>query len=394
MKFLPLILKHLRHSWIRTTSTILAIVACIFLFCTLQTILVAIDWGLHINNSTRLVVRNGVSLMYYVPITYKEKIRTIPGVKRVSTFNWLLGFFGSDTNPDWTKFFPNHAVDSEEYLAMYPEYILSAAEKQAFLEDRRGCIVGPDTAKKYNWKIGDIFQLRSQIFPEAGPFEFVIEGIYKVDNALYPGTHSGMMLFHYKYLDDAVHGNAQANTLVVEIENPARAGDIAKAIDQMFENSDRPTHTETENAFRAGFISMAGNLTLLLRTIGMAVIFTILLATANTMSMAVRERRKEIAILKTLGFGSGLVMALILIEALFLGASGGALGILLGQMTIKALPNFPMIGDALRQYPNPGLSLAVGAAGIGMAMLMGLAAGFVPALTAYRSRITDMLRTI
>jgi putative ABC transport system permease protein len=169
---------------------------------------------------------------------------------------------------------------------------------------------------------------------------------------------------------------------------------MSKKIDALFENSDAQTKTETEAAFRASFASMAGNLAMLLNGIGLAVTFTILLVTANTMSMAVRERRTEIGVLKTLGFGSTLVMGLILIESLVLGVLGGAVGLFLGRMMIGVLPYVPMVGDAVRAFPNLGLSPRVAGLGFGMAILLGLLAGFVPALLAYRSKITDSLRTV
>src|SRR5262245_33375804 len=178
------------------------------------------------------------------------------------------------------------------------------------------------------------------------------------------------------------------------IDDPSKAGSISRTIDDMFENADPPTRTETEAAFRAGFISMSGNLARLLRSIGLAVCFTILLVTANTMSMAVRDRQTEIAVLKTLGFTSRLVMGLVLGEALALGILGGGLGILLSRMAIRALPKMPFVGDAVAGFPNLGLTPEVTALGIVLALFLSLFAGFFPALGAYRSRIADSLRTV
>lgn len=394
MKFLPYVLKHLRRNWIRTLSTVAAMSVCIFLFCTLQTVIEAVNWGLKSANASRIITRHAVSLVYNMPVAYQDRIRQIPGVKQVAKSNWFYGFLGS--TPDFKNFFANFAVDPEEYLQIYPEYILTDEEKASFLADRRGCLVGPETAKKFNWKVGDTFQLESVIPPYrvGKPFEFVIRGIYKVDDVRYPGTDGRLMFFHHKYLMESTRDRAQVGTFNIEIDDPQKAASISKAIDSMFENSDRQTKTETEAAFRAGFVSLAGNLALLLNGIGIAVTFTILLVTANTMSMAVRERRTEIAVLKTLGFPSGLVMALILGEALTLGVLGGGLGLLLGAGMIKVLPSLPMVGDAVRQFPNLGLSSTVAALGFSIAVLLGLMAGLVPALQAYRSRITEMLRTV
>jgi len=169
---------------------------------------------------------------------------------------------------------------------------------------------------------------------------------------------------------------------------------VGKAIDALFENSDAQTLTETEGAFVAGFISLAGNLSLLLNLIGLAVTFTILLVTANTMSMAARERRVEVGVLKTLGFPGELVLALILAEALAIGVLGGGLGLLLGWFGIKALTALPMLGAALAGYPSLGLTPLVATLGMGIALLLGLLAGVVPAWLAYRASITEALRTV
>jgi len=394
MRFLPYVLKHLRHNWVRTGSTVIAMSVCIFLFCTLQSVLEAAQWGLKSSNASRLITRNAISLVYSMPVAYKERIKQVRGVRQVATAKWFFGFLGGG-QPDFKSFFPNFAVDPEEYLEIYPELILTAEERAAFLADRRGCVVGPDTAAKFGWKVGDSFQLTSLIFRGA-PYDFVIRGIYRVDPVRYPGTSGQTMLFQWKYLEEATRGAAaaQVGNFIESIDDPSQAGAVSKAIDTLFKNSDSRTKTETEAAFRASFLSLSGNLALLLNGIGLAVIFTILLVTGNTMSMAVRERRNEIGVLKTLGFGRRLVMGLILVEALALGILGGAVGLLFGSLMIKVLPRLPQIGDAVARFPNLGLSPAVAGLGFGIALLIGLLAGFVPALAAYRSKITDNLRTV
>lgn len=393
MKFLPYVLKHLRRNWIRTGSTVMAMAVCIFLFCTLQTIIAAVNYGLKSASASRLVTRHSISLVYNMPMAYKERIAAIPGVKRVAISNWFGGVMGLP--PDFTKFFANFAVEPEDYLAMYPEYVLDDAEKAAFFGDRRGAIIGPGLAERFGWSVGSTVQLESTIPPYriGKPFEFVIRGIYQLDDDRYPGTDGSLFFFHHKYLQEAT-GRASAGTFGIEVEDPEQAGAVAKAVDAFFENSDVRTKTETEAAFRAGFVSLAGNLALLLNGIGIAVTFTILLVTANTMSMAVRERRTEIAVLKTLGFGSGLVMALILVESLVLGVMGGGLGLVLGGLMIGVLPSLPLIGDVVRAFPNLGLQPTIALLGFAIAVFLGLAAGVVPALQAYRARITDTLRTV
>ncbi|SRR6266571_485795 len=393
MRYLPYILKHLRRSWIRTTSTVLAMSVCIFLFCTLRTFVEAVTWNLKSASATRLVTRHAVSLVFLLPIAYKERIAAVPGVRSVAMVNW---FGGSRRPNDFTDFFPNLAVEAEPYLAMHPEFLLSEDQTRAFLADLRGCIVGRRTAERFGWRIGDTFQLESFIpyYRVGHPFEFVVRGIFDTDLARFPGTDTTAMFFHFKYLHEATGERIGVGTFVIEIADPDRAPAVSRAVDALFENSDAQTKTETEAAFRASFVSMAGNLALLLNSIAFAVTFTILLVTANTMSMAVRERRTEIAVLKTLGFPSSLVMGLILAESAFLGLLGGGVGVLLGREMIRALPDLPFIGDAVRGFPNLGLSPTIAFLGLGTSVALGLMAGLVPALLAYRARITDMLRQV
>jgi putative ABC transport system permease protein len=312
-------------------------------------------------------------------------------VRRVAGANWFGGIY-----QDRKNFFPNFAIDAEPYLAIYPEYILPPDQKDAFLRDPRGAIVGRETANRFGWMVGDVIQMESTIPPYrvGKPFEFVIRGVYDSDPARYPGTNLQQLFFHYRYLYESTGRRVGVGSYVVEIDDPARAGAVSREVDALFENSTAQTKTETEAAFRASFIALIGNIALLLRVIGLATTFTILLVTANTMSMAVRERRKEIATLKTLGFPSAIVMGLVLGEAVLLGLLGGGLGLLMGDRFIHVLPRIPMVGDIFRGVADGGLSPELGALAFGLAVALGAAAGFFPALLAYRERITSALRQL
>ncbi len=391
MKYLPYILKHLRRNWIRTSSTIVGMAVCIFLFCTLQTVLAGIDASLQSAGASRLWTRHSVSLIFTLPLSYQERIAAVPGVRRVANATWFNGIYQDPKN-----FFANFAVDMREYLEIYPELQIPPDQKAALLADRRGCVIGRGLSEQFGWRIGDTVQLESTIPPYrvGRPFEFTVRAIYDADLVRNPGTDLKQFFFHYSYLYESTNRRTTAGTYVVEIDDPARAADVGKAIDALFENSDAQTKTETESAFVAGFISMAGNLSLLLNAIGLAVTFTILLVSANTMSMAVRERRTEIAVLKTLGFSGGLVMVLILAEALVLGVLGGALGLGLGSVTVHALTNAPMVGQLLIGVGQGGLPTHVAVLGMGVSVLIGFLAGVVPASVAYRSGITETLRQV
>jgi putative ABC transport system permease protein len=404
MKFLPYVLKHLRRNWLRTLSTALAMAVCIFLFCVLQTVIKAVNFSLESASASRLVTRHAVGIVFNLPQTYKEQIAAVDGVKRVARTSFFGGQLAAkheeaasssaSTGLDYSNFFANFAIDEDPYLDMYPEYLIKPEERKAFRDDLRGCVIGRDLANRFGWRIGDTFYLESFIPPyrrRSGPFEFVVRAIYDVDEVGHPGTDGRLMFFHYKYLYEGVQPRQLGvGTYVVEINDPTKAASVGQAIDALFENSDAQSKTETESAFRAGFISLAGNLAFLLNSIGLAVTFTILLVTANTMSMAVRERRTEIAVLKTLGFGSGQVMGLVVTEALLLGAAGGVLGIAGALLAISASNHAPeqtFLGIAeLELRPTVALS------GLGVALALGFAAGFLPAWGAYRARVTEMLR--
>ena len=391
MKFLPYILKHLKKNWIRTLSTIFAMALCIFLISSLQTLLKAFYGGLDNASTERLVTRNRVSLVFPLPLAYEARLAAIPGIKRVAKSNWFQGVRGADG--DMKDFFPNFAVEAEPYLAMYPEYGLTEAEKQAFFREARGCVIGEGLSEKFGWKVGDIVQLQSTIPPyrTAKPYEFIVSAVYRVDKVKYPSHSDQLFLFHWNYLYEATGRRAQVGTYYTQIANPNQAPQVAKTIDATFANSDAETKTETEGQFITGFIKMIGDLALILNAIGLAVAFTILAVSANTMSMSIRERRKEIAVLKTLGFSSALVLTLVLGEALVIGLVGGGLGVALATVLLSAAGSVPGLngfGASLRI--STGLMIGM----LGVSGVIGLLSGLQPAVSAYRANITAMLRQV
>ena len=392
MKHLPYILKHLRKNWIRTLSTIAAMALCIFLISVLQTALEAFYGGLDNASTERLITRHRLSLAEDIPVAYQPRIAAVPGVKQVAKFTWFGGTIGSvDGQPDWKNFFQNFAVEAEPYLSMYPEYIVKPDERAAFMADMRGAIIGSALAEKYGWTIGSTFQLESFIPPYRAdtPFEFVVRAIYTTDKEKYPNHPLDTMLFHWKYFYEKTGQRVGVGTYTLQLSNPSQAAAVAKTVDATFENSDTQTKTETEAEFARSFLEMVGDLALILNAIGMAVGFTILLVTANTMSMAIRERRKEIAVLKTLGYPSVLVLGLVLGEALVIGLIGGGVGVLLANGLIGNLSQIPGI-----QLPPLTFSPALAAGMLGFGALIGLISGLAPALGAYRSNITSMLRQV
>jgi putative ABC transport system permease protein len=200
MKYLPFILKHLKRNWVRTGSTVLAMGVCIFLFCTLQSVLAEVNSLLASSSATRLVTRHAVSLVFNLPLAYGNRIQSVPGVKRVAITSWFGGSLpakkegkadaGADSTTDWSNFFTNMAVEEEPFFAMSPEYQIPPDQWQAFRQDLQGCLIGRKLADKFGWKPGDRFFLESFIPPyrkSSGPFEFVVSGIFDTDAAKYPG---------------------------------------------------------------------------------------------------------------------------------------------------------------------------------------------------------------
>ena len=393
MKYLPYILKHLRKTWIRTLSTVAAIALCIFLISVLQTALQAFYGGLENASTERLITRHRLSLAEDIPLAYQPRIAAVPGVKRVAQFTWFGGMIGTAAGgePDWKNFFPNFAVESEPYLAMCPEYQIPPDQLAAYMADMRGAIIGPALAEKHGWKVGSTFQLESFIPPYRAerPFEFVVRAIYSTDREKYPNHPLDAMLFHWKYFYEKTGQRVGVGTYTLQLSNPNQAAAVAKAVDELFENSDAQTKTETEAQFAASFLEMAGDLGLILNSVGMAVAFTILLVTANTMSMAIRERRTEIAVLKTLGYSSTLVLVLVLGEALVIGLLGSGLGVGLGRMLIANMGQIPGV-----QLPPLVFDLRLASGMLVFGAMIGLLSGLAPAVGAYRANITSMLRQV
>src|SRR5262245_44814859 len=393
MKYVPYVLKHLKRNWIRTASTLAGLALCIFLIGVLQTVIDAIRKTTEDADPSRIITRHAVSVNFRLPLSYKPRIQAIPGVRAVAISTWFGGVYR-----DIKDFFPNFAVDSEDYFQMYPEIRIPPDQYKEYLQDMQGLLIGSDVAAKHGLKIGDPLQLQSiqPLYRVRGPLRFNVRAIYTADPAQASRVNLGMAFFHFKYLyetiKDSAGSYAGAGVFNVRITNPSQAGAVMRAIDANFENSDVQTKSETEGAFLAGFINLIGNLTSLLNTVGVAVAFAILLVTANTMSMAVRERRTEIAVLKTLGFSGGLVMTLVIAEALALGVTSGLVGIGLAQATVGYVVQLPFMGFFLGNVSGLSVSPLVAAITFSIAVGLGVAAGFVPAFGAYRARITDMLR--
>lgn len=380
MKFLPLLWKNLWRKKIRTWFTLASLFIAFLLFGILMAIRMAFSFGVDIAGLDRLVLINKVSLIQPLPISYQARIATTPGVDIVTHNSWFGGVYQDPAN-----FFAQIAVDPEPFMKIYKEYRLPEDQMKAWMGDRQGAIVGVDLANRFGWKIGDRVPIQGTIFQpkSGGSWEFNIVGLYDGEQ----GVDKTQFFFRYDYLDEnRVFGQGIVGWYIVKINDPSTAKAMGDQFDQMFANSDSETKTTTEKGFVEGFASQVGDIGAMMIAITIAVLFTILLTAANTMAQAVRERTSEVAVLKTLGFGNGQILALVLGESVFIALLGGGLGLAASWLFVQG---GDPTGGLLPIFVLPPANVAVGA---GLILVMGVGAGLLPALQAMGLKITDGLR--
>src|SRR4051794_3747985 len=383
MKFIGLVFKSARRSKRRTALTILSVALAVFLFSALRAVLQGFDAVSAASSAQRLVTIRSTSMIFSMPTSHGEAIRSTPGVQDITWANWFGGIYKDPKN-----FFGQFAIDPESYLRMYPEVLLSADDKQAFLADRTGCIVGDGLAKKYGWSIGDRIVLQPGI-PTYGTqdYPFTIRGIYRAGSS---AVDNQSMMFHWKYADERSIVKGEVGWYVTRVADPDRAVQVANTIDQKFANSPYETKTDTEQAFSAQFASMLGNLNVLLGSVALAVVLTTLFVAGNTMAMSVRERTTEIAVMRTLGFPAATIFMLVVGEGVLVAVVGGVLGGALARLLVNA----EALGLAGGFIPAFGVSNSNVGVGLGLSLVIGLLAAVIPAAMASRLKIVDALRRV
>ena len=380
MKFLPLLLANLRRKKLRTLLTVGSFIVALFLFGFLAIIHGAFSGGVDLVGIDRLMVINKVSIIQPLPLSYKDQIQRIPGVKYVTYQSWFGGIYQDPKN-----FFPSFAIDTVNQREVFPEQAVTDAEWNAFVADREGAIVGSKTAKRFGWKVGDRIPLKAPIY-DLAPWEFNIRGIYDSPRA---GVDLSQFWLHYKYLDERRDfEKGDIGWYTVKLNSADDSVRVEKAIDDTFANSPFETKTETLQAAAAGWVKQAGNIEFLILAIGGVVFFTLLLVTGNTMAIAVRERIGELAVLKAVGYSDRFVLFFVLAESLFISLLGGALGLALAKLlTLAGDPT----GGLLQSFILPGSAILLGLAA---AFAVGVLAGIIPAVSAMRLRVVDALRGI
>lgn len=387
MKVFKLIFKNaLRHK-LRSTLTILGIAVAVFSFGLIRTIIDAWYVGVEASAQNRLVTRSAVSLVMPLPLSYREQLAKIPGVQRVANANWFGGIYKDPKN-----FFASFAVDPD-YLAMYPEFVVSPDQMEEYLKERNACIVGRKIAAKFGWKLGQTVQLTGTIFP--GDWDFTIRGIY---HGAEKGTDETAFIFRWDYLNERTRERNPefadyVGWYMVQIAGNADGAAISQTIDKQFKNSFAETLTETERAFQQSFVAMSGTIILAMRVISIVVIFIILLVLANTIAMGARERMSEYAVLKTLGFRPFHVIGLIGGESMLIAILGFVAGAIISIFGIRSIGEFitENIGNffPIFELKNQTLVMAFGAS-----IVVGFVAALFPAWRAVKMKISDGLRQI
>jgi putative ABC transport system permease protein len=381
LKYLPLLWANLQRKRVRTTLTLASIVIAFLLFGLLQTMRTALTGGAELAGVDRLMTIHKISLIQPLPASYLNRIRSVEGVKIATSQDWFGGIYQDDRNQ-----VAAFAVEPELFFEVYPEYSLPDEQKKAWLSDRGGIIVGRDIAARFGWKVGQKIALRSNIFTNTNgtsAWDFNVSGIFSAGN----GDNSSVY-FHYEYFNESRNfGKNNIGYVVMRINDPDRAAEIAAKVDAQFANSSTETKTSTEKAFIQGFANQLGNIGKLITAVASAVFFTMLLVTANTMGQSIRERINEIGVMKTLGFSSATVTSLVLGEALLITAIGGVIGLALATVLAGAVAKV-----AQQFFPTLGMPADAWIIGGVLIVVLGLLAALLPCTQAFRLKIVDALR--
>jgi len=385
MYYFKLIFKNVFRAKLRTALTVTGLVVAIVAFGLLQTVVDAWYAGANASSGTRLVTRNAISLVFPMPVYYRERMRSVEGVKTVSYSQWFGGIYKEPKN-----FFPQFAIDHTNYLEMFPEFIIKSEELVAFKRDRQGAMVGRKLADQFGWKVGDTIPIRGTIFQ--GNWQFTIRGIFDGKDE---STITRQFFMQWDYINEDIkrrfpRRGDNIGAFNIEIKDASRAAEVSKEIDNLFRNSLAETLTETEKAFQLGFVAQSEAIVVAIRTVSFVVIFIIMAVVANTMAMTARERIAEYATLKVLGFSPFYVGALIFGEAMVLALMGALIGILLTFPMAQGFASSPA-GAAFAVFAVTPSTVQLQ---IICAFVVGIVAAIVPSIRSARVKIVDGLRHV
>ncbi len=384
MKVLKLIFKNSFRHKLRTFLTILGIGVAVMAFGLLRTVVNAFGSGVRASSADRLVTRDAVTFINPLPLSYFNQIKQVPGVKQVTYMNWFGG-----TYIDQQHFFARYAVDPNTFFSVYPEYEIGKKAFAEFQSQPNSCIVGSALAQRYNFKAGDVITINGDIYP--GTWEFQVAGIYKPE---FKSTDAMSMFLNWNYLNEEVKqtfpGRAdEVGWYVEQIANGANPGEVSKEIDALFANSPAETKTESERQFQQGFLASAGAIISAMNYVSFVIVGIIMLVLANTMIMSARERTREYAVLKAIGFSGRHLVGMILGESLLVSLLGGILGIFLTYPLVNSFASFSNFLGAELSVQSITLITAFTAV-----VFVGIAAAIFPIQRAMNTRIADGIRFV
>lgn len=386
MKVLKLIYKNLFRHKLRSMLTVLGIAVAVFMFGFVRTVVTAWSFGVEAASADRLVTRHAVSFIFPLPLAYRNQITELPGVSKVSYATWFQGIYKDQS---FQNFFPRLACDPETIFDVYPEYIVPKDQLETFKKQRNSCIVGKKLVDQHGFKIGDVIPVKGDIYP--GDWEFTVVGIYSGKDKTADETQ---MFFSWEYLNERNRQSASFATdnvgwYIVQISNPNEAASVSEAVDALYVNSGAKTKTETEKAFQQSFVSLSGAIITSLEVVSYVIIGIILMVLANTIIMSARERVREYAVLRTLGFTSFHVVGLIAGESIFISFIGGIVGVLL------TFPSANGFGAAFpTMFPVFAVAPLTVVMALGFSILVGIVASVFPSIRSANMKIVDGLRQI
>ena len=383
-KYLRLMIKSAGRNRRRTALTILGVAASLFLLVSLRTFLAELEGASTLTPSSalRLVTIHSVSMALPLPMAYRQRIKAVPGVERVTPFQWFGGYYQDPQN-----FFAQFAVDPEVMAQMATDYTFSQEEVQAWVKDRTGAWVARKLMDRFGWKVGDRITIIGGMYPFN--LELTIRGTYR-------GPDENGLFFHYDYFNELQRATTtmapdRVASFWMKARTPEDVPRVAAAIDGMFRNTDAPTRTDTEKAFTLSFAAMLGNIRLFLSLIAGAVLFAIFLVTANTMAMTVRERAAEVAVMKTLGFRRAQILAMFVGESAGVALLGGLIGVGGARLIFGNFDWYTATNGIIQHFNVAPSTMALGMA---LAVLLGVVSAAVPAWQASRQSIVTALRQV
>ena len=381
-----LVVRNLTRHKLRMALTIASLAVAVFLLIVLRTLVVALEAGVRAASTDRLIVQSAVSLFVNLPRSYEQKMRQVEGVADVTKFQWFGGIY-----QDRSNFFAQFGVDPERLLSIYPEMEIVEGSAEDLRLNRDAALVGEALMKRFGWKLGDTVPLQGTIFQrtDGEPWTFRIAAVFE---SARPNVDEAVLYFHFDLLDESIASGAATGprgvgVFVLQKEEGADPLRVMADVDALFENGPQRVQTTTEAEFQQQFVSMIGDVPVFLASIGGGILVAILMAALNTMLMAAREQVRDVGVLKSLGFTDGSVAMVLLAQSLLLCGLGGGLGVLAAVGSAETMVD--LLGGMFPGYQVTGATALLALA---LSLLLGVAAGLVPAWRAARTRVIDTLR--